>query len=134
MESAFESSLALSLTIAKVICYSGLAIPAFAYLVDRYLLRPRLRSAMFVLACIACYTILLVALFITDGTGIDDEIQGYFRDDSGTILFKDEPAPIPLWQSIEGRRLFPLSALFLVPVWSLTVYLVVWLVLWLSPR
>lgn len=83
---------------------------------------------MFILACLACYSILLVALFIMDETGIDGKSRGYFQDSSGrSELFLDQQALIPLWQSIEGRSVFPLCSLALVPMWSLLVYLVLWL-------
>lgn len=114
------------LTAARAVCYFGLAIPVIAFFVDRYALR---RCGLtFALASVACYSTLLVALVITDSTGINDKSRGYFRDSSGHIeYFRGELVPLRAWQSPEGRALFPFYSLFLVPVWTLLVYGILWL-------
>ncbi|GAB5517684.1 MAG: hypothetical protein Rhob2KO_54090 [Rhodopirellula baltica] len=110
-----------------MLAYLSVAAPAIAYLYRRHLLRRGSEPLVFILACIACYGLLLLSLPFTEAAieadmySFDLNGDGVFDDSEMTPEAKDA---MRRWSSDVGRNFAPFTGLFIAPIWSAMVYAV----------
>ncbi len=111
--------------IGTILAIASVAATALAYVVRRHFLRPGVEPLMFILACLACYGLLLLSLPFTEA---DIEAKMYSFDLNGDGVFDasettpEAKAAMRRWSSDVGRNFAPFTGLFLAPIWSGIVY------------
>lgn len=114
----------------KQFLFLGVAslIPSIGYVVDRHFMRPKLGPVMFLLCCIATYTLFLVSLVMTD-VWMSDSLELAVAELSPADKAKLRAThPIfAAWESGYVRGVAPLVGLVAVPIWCALGYFSAWL-------